>query len=402
MKIAVIVTEFPKSTETFIYRDLMKFIELGHDVRLYHVAAWRRRQTLHGFAAPLRERVRSIPLLGRDSLAALATGLIRQPMTLASLLWRMASAYATEPRIAAKSIALLPKALAIAADARAWGADHVHAEFAGHPATSAWIGRRMGGLPYSVSCRAHDIFRTQRLLDAKLAEANGVRTVSEFGAAFLRRTVAVIADRPVQVIHSSIDTGRITPVETTPSTDPFRILYVGALEPKKGVEYLLDALAAVGDRLGNWRLDLIGGGPSADRLRARAAPFGDRVCFRGMQPFETVAESYRNASVCVAPSVIGPNGRQEGIPNVMIEALAYQRPAITTAISGIPELIRDGETGLLVPQRDSAALAAALLKVHADPEAALAMARRGRRHVEQEFDLAVNAQRQLAMFAAAA
>ena len=401
MKIAVIVTEFPKSTETFIYRDLMKFIELGHDVRLYHVAAWRRSQTLHGFAEPLRARVRSIPLLGRESLKALACGLARRPLTLGAIVCRIVAAYAPLPRIAAKSLALLPKALAIAEDAKRWGADHVHAEFAGHPATTAWIGRRMGGLPYSVSCRAHDIFRTQRLLGAKLSEAGGIRTVSEFGAAFLHKTVPALAGRTIEVIHSSVDTGRIVPVETVPATDVFRILYVGALEPKKGVEYLLDALGAVGHRLGNWQLDLIGSGPSADALKARAAAFGERVRFRGMQPFEVVAESYRTASVCVAPSVIGPSGRQEGIPNVMIEALAYQRPAITTAISGIPELIRDGETGLLVPQRDSAALGEALLRVHADPEAALDMARRGRRHVEQEFDLTANASRQLAMMAAA-
>ena len=160
-------------------------------------------------------------------------------------------------------------------------------------------------------------------------------------------------------------------------------------------------LGAVGERLGNWQLDLIGSGPSADALKAQAASLGDRVRFRGMQPFEVVAESYRTASVCVAPSVIGPSGRQEGIPNVMIEALAYQRPAITTAISGIPELIRDGETGLLVPQRDSAALGQALLRVFSDPAAALEMARRGRRHVEEEFDLTANASRQLAMMAAA-
>jgi glycosyltransferase involved in cell wall biosynthesis len=83
----------------------------------------------------------------------------------------------------------------------------------------------------------------------------------------------------------------------------------------------------------------------------------------------------------------------------MIEALAYQRPAITTAISGIPELIRDGETGLLIPQRDAAALAAALRRIYDDPAAALEIAKRGRAHVEAEFDLAVNARRQLALFA---
>jgi glycosyltransferase involved in cell wall biosynthesis len=397
MKLAVIVTEFPKSTETFIYRDLVTFIAAGVDVRLYHVAPYRTRQTLHRFAAPLKARAVD---LGFWHPGAVARALLQRPMgvlgSIATMLWR----YRKHPKIAAKSLALVPKALAIAEDARAWGATHVHAEFAGHPATAAWLGRRAGGLPYSVSCRAHDLFRTQALLSQKLGEAQAVRTVSEFGRAFVQARVAGMAGRDVHVIHSSVDVGGIAPVETPPATDPFHILYVGALEPKKGVGHLLDALVIAGDALGAWRCTLIGHGPDAESLRARAGALGlgDRVSFAGMQPFEAVAEAYRTASVCVAPSVIGPNGRQEGIPNVMIEALAYQRPAITTAISGIPELIEDGVTGLLVPPGDAAALAEALLRVQRDPAAALEMAKRGRAHVEREFDLAVNARRQLALF----
>ena len=395
MKLAVIVTEFPKSTETFIYRDLMTFIEAGTELRLYHVAPYRSQQPLHGFAAPLKERAVD---LGFWQPGPLIRALVRKPGAVIGSVAQMLWAYRRHPKIAAKSLALTAKALAIAEHARGWGATHVHAEFAGHPATAAWLGRRAGGLPYSVSCRAHDLFRTQALLPAKLGEAAAVRTVSDFGARFVRDRVAGMAARDIHVIHSSVDVGRIAPVDTLPATDPFHILYVGALEPKKGVTHLLDALALASDRLGDWRLTLIGHGPDAEALRAHAAPFGARVHFAGMQPFEAVAEAYRTASVCVAPSVIGPSGRQEGIPNVMIEALAYQRPAITTNISGIPELIRDGDTGLLVPPGDPQALAAALMRVQRDPAAALAMATRGRAHVAREFDLAVNARRQLALF----
>lgn len=400
-KLAVIVTEFPKSTETFIYRDLVTFIEAGVEVRLYHLAPFRKGQALHGFAAPLKARAVD-PGFFRPG--AVARALLCRPAAVAGAVGRMLWAFRREPKFALKSLALLPKALAIAEDARAWGAGHVHAEFALHPATAAWLGRRAGGLPYSVSCRAHDIFRTQALLAEKLGEAAAVRTVSDYGRRFLRERVAGMAARDIHVIHSSVDVGRIAPVEALPSTAPFDILYVGALEPKKGVDHLLDALVIAAPRLGEWRCTLIGHGPDAARLRARAAELGlgARVAFAGMQPFEQVAAAYRGASVCVAPSVIGPSGRQEGIPNVMIEALAYQRPAITTAISGIPELIRDGDTGLLVPPGDPQALAAALLRVRDDPAAALAMARRGRAHVAAGFDLAVNARRQIDLFFAAA
>lgn len=395
MKLAVIVTEYPKSTETFIYRDLLAFHAAGCEIVLYHLAPFRHDQPLHAFAAPTRDWVRDIGFVQPGAVLRA----LRHPR-FADAIARMTAAYARHPKLLAKSLALVPKALAIAEDARAQGCTHVHAEFAGHPATAAWLGHRAGGLPYSVSCRAHDIFRTQALLAEKLGEAQAVRTISAFGATFLRARVAGMATRAIHVIHSSVAVARIAPVETVPATAPFRILYVGALEPKKGVEHLLTALARVGGDLGDWHLDAIGHGPSAAALKAQAVALGlaGRVTFHGAKPFEAVAAAYARAGVCVAPSVIGPDGRQEGIPNVMIEALAYQRPAITTAISGIPELIEDGETGLLVPPGDPAALGPALLRVYRDPAAALAMARRGRAHVAREFDLAVNARRQLDLF----
>lgn len=403
VKLLVIVTEYPKSTETFIYRDLLKFHELGAEIELHHLAPFRTHQKLHAFAAPTREWARYTRFAGIEAIVALFALLLTRPLALGRAVAQLIAGYRRQPRLCLKSLALVPKAAAMARRARRRGVDHVHAEFAGHPATSAWLMHRFGGPAYSVSCRAHDIFRTQAMLDRKLGEASAVRTVSEFGRAFLRERLPSLATREIAVIHSSVDLARIAPAEAAPSRDPFRILFVGALEPKKGVEYLLEALAAAVPRLGAWSCDIVGDGPSRGRLEAQTASLGlaPHVRFLGGLDFDAVSEAYRRARLCVAPSIIGPGGRQEGIPNVMIEALAFQRPAIATAISGIPELIRDGETGLLVPQGDAAALAQAILRVRGDPEAAEAMARRGRAFVEAHFDLAANAARQMALFSKA-
>jgi glycosyltransferase involved in cell wall biosynthesis len=403
VKLLVIVTEYPKATETFIYRDLLKFHELGAEIELHHLAPFRKHQKLHAFAAPTREWARYTHFAGLEAIVALFALLLTRPLALGRAVGQLIAGYRSHPRLCLKSLALVPKAAAMARRARRQGMDHVHAEFAGHPATAAWLMHRFGGPAYSVSCRAHDIFRTQAMLGPKLGEASTVRTVSEFGRAFLRERLPSLAAREIAVIHSSVDLARIAPAEAAPSDDPFRILFVGALEPKKGVEYLLEALAAAGPRLGEWRCDIVGDGPSRGRLEAQAAGLGltPHVRFLGALDFDAVSEAYRRAGLCVAPSIIGPGGRQEGIPNVMIEALAFQRPAIATAISGIPELIRDGDTGLLVPQADAAALAEAILRVRGDPEAAEAMARRGRAFVEAHFDLAANAARQMALFSKA-
>jgi glycosyltransferase involved in cell wall biosynthesis len=399
MKLIVIVTEYPKATETFIYRDLLKFAEMGAEIELHHLAPFRTRQPLHLFAEPTRAWARYTPFLGRAALGALLRGLLTKPAAVATAVAQIASAYWKQPKLCLKSLALVPKALAMAEHARRECVHHVHAEFAGHPATVAWLMHRFGGPTFSVSCRAHDIFRTQALLDVKLGEARAIRTVSEFGRAFLKERIPAVRERPIHVIHSSVDLSRITPREAPPGH--FRILFVGALEAKKGVEHLLTALALADHRLGEWECELLGDGPLRAALQRQAEELGisRRLRFHGASDFEAVTAAYRRASVCVAPSVIGPGGRQEGIPNVMIEALAFAKPAISTPISGIPELIESEVSGLLVPPEDPERLAGAILRIRDDPDFARELGRRGRAVVEERFNLDSNAARQMALFA---
>jgi glycosyltransferase involved in cell wall biosynthesis len=399
MKLVVIVTEYPKATETFIYRDLLKFAEMGAEIELHHLAPFRTRQPLHRFAEPTRAWARYTPFFGRAALGALLRGLLSRPGTIATAVAQMVYAYWKQPKLCLKSLALVPKALAMAEHARRECVHHVHAEFAGHPATVAWLMHRFGGPAYSVSCRAHDIFRTQALLDLKLREARAVRTVSGFGRAFLQEGIPALRDKPIHVIHSSVDLSRTAPEE--PVSGPFRVLFVGALEAKKGVEHLLTALALSDERLGEWECELAGDGPLRTALQRQAEELGisGRLRFHGALDFEAVTAAYRRASVCVAPSIVGPGGRQEGIPNVMIEALAFGKPAISTPISGIPELIESGVSGLLVPPEDPERLAGAIIRIHDDPEFARELGRRGRAVVEERFHLDRNAARQMALFA---
>ncbi|MFZ1468328.1 MAG: glycosyltransferase family 4 protein, partial [Paracoccaceae bacterium] len=255
------------------------------------------------------------------------------------------------------------------------------------------------GIPYSVSCRAHDIFRTQRMLAQKLGDASFVRTVSNFARRFLLERVPGLQADSLEVIHSSVDVTAI-PLLDAPTVDPFQILYVGSLQQRKGVDVLLQALVDL--PVPNWRLTLAGDGPDRAKLQAMAQDLGlgARVEFLGKQGFDRITRLYHDASVVVAPSIIGPRGRTEGIPNVMIEALAYRRPAISTNVSGIPELISDGRTGRLVAPGSVAALRQGILDIHADPDGAFRMACAGRCHVEAEFDLKKNALRQLELFSA--
>ena len=400
MRLGIILTEFPKVTETFVLRDLIRFHECGHEIRIFHVGPYRRKEVVHDFARRTLSWVQPLPFLfGRLTLGALLRALTRRPGTVFRLVAELLWGYRYEPMILAKSLFILPKSLAVAENLLEWRADHLHAEFAGHPATCAWIVGRMTGLPYSVSCRAHDIFSTQAMLGPKLLEAAFVRCISQFNKDFLTERIPGLADRPLAVIHSAVDLTKM-PVVPPPNPHTFRILFVGALETRKGVDFLLHALAAC-PHLGDWTCQIIGDGPVHQRMKRLAESLGlsDHVNFLGARSFEEVSRAYRESHLVVVPSTIGRRGRTEGIPNVIMEALAHQRPVIASRVSGIPELIEHGVTGYLVDHGESPGLARAIMQIRQDPETADQMAKRGRELVAKEFDLATNAAAQLSLFA---
>lgn len=400
MRLAIIVTEFPKTTETFILRDLLEFHSRGHEVRIYHMASFRKNEVVHGFAKQTLGWARSQPyLFGAKVLAATFRALLRHPGKVLSAVCRLIWEFRSEPVWLVKSLFIAPKCLAFAEDIGDWPADHVHAEFATHPATCSWIVGRMTGLPYSVSCRAHDIFLTQSMLGTKLGEASFVRTISEFNLRFLTSRIPELAKKTIAVIHSSVQASTM-PALPQPNGRCFKIQYIGSLESRKGIDVLLRALAAIRSDLGDWRCHVVGKGPEAGRLKTLCAGLGlrEHVRFIGPLPFEEIAGVYEDAHVVAVPSIVGPGGRTEGIPNVIMEALAHQRPVIASDVSGIPELIENRQTGLLVAPGDHRALAEALLWVKNNPDEAYDMAKKGRERVVAEFNLSINARAQLSLF----
>ncbi|MBF0336105.1 MAG: glycosyltransferase family 4 protein, partial [Alphaproteobacteria bacterium] len=298
MRLAVIVSEFPKTSETFVLRDLVKFRQLGADIRLYHLAPYRKRETLHDFARPVRDWVRRLPMLPLTTAAGVAAG---RPRVVARLLADMTRGLGGEPVLLAKSLALTPRMLAIAEDAAIWGADHVHAAFAAHPATAAWMTGRLTGIPYSVSCHAHDIFSTHALLDRKLGEAAFVRTISDYNKAYLLRHVPGLTPRQIRVIRCGMDLSTLAPLPAPQPAAAFRMLFVGRLAPQKGIDVLLRAMTEP-NAAPHWRLTVIGDGPERRRLTAMARALGvaPRVSWLGARGFEVVAQAYGEADVVVA------------------------------------------------------------------------------------------------------
>jgi len=271
----------------------------------------------------------------------------------------------------------------------------LYAHFLHTPGSVARYAATMTGLPWSVSAHAKDIWTTPDWdLAEKLAEAAWTVTCSRAGLARLQ----ALAPMPARVglVYHGLDLARFPPPGATRPArdgrdpdDPVMLLSVGRLVAKKGYETLLEALARLpSDRA--WRLEHVGGGPLAGALKARAETLGltARISWRGPQPQQRVLEAYRRADLFVLPSRLAADGDRDGLPNVLMEAQSQELACLSTRVSAIPELIRDGETGDLVPPDDAAALAAALTRLIGDPARRARLGAAGAARVHDAFALA--------------
>jgi glycosyltransferase involved in cell wall biosynthesis len=387
MRIAYLVSRFPHVSETFIVRELDAVagrpgLELELLALFPPVDA-----TVNPRARPWLERLRR-PSVG-EGVAALLWWTFRRPARLAASMALVAGGYVRRPSLLARALATVPLAAAHARFVRQRSVDHVHAHYATYPLLAAWICHRLTGVPYSVTAHAHDIFVDRSFLERRLAEARFVVAISEYNRDFLRDHGSP-EQTPIHVVHCGVEPASYPfRPRGDPSSRPVRALCVASLQEYKGHPVLLQALARGGDQLARVQLDLVGDGPARSELEQLAHELGltSRVRFHGSLPEAGVADLLAAADLFVLPSVVARNGQQEGLPVVLIEALAAGVPVVATRLSGVPEVIRDSETGLLAEPGDPDGLARSIEALLEDHSAARARAETGRQLVEREFDI---------------
>lgn len=285
----------------------------------------------------------------------------------------------------AKSLALVPYAIWLGERLRARGIHHLHAHWATYPVTTAYLVKRWCGIPYSFTAHAYDIYMIDRMLPAKVTEAEFVVTCAKTNRDYLARGCSREAADRIHVNYHGTDLARFSPARH-PRSGRFLIMSCGWLKEYKGFHYLLDALALLVERGIDATLDLAGDGPQKPFLERKARELGvrDRVAFHGFVDHERLADLYRKADAFALPSIVmGSYGRQDVIPNVLAEAMAVGVPVVGSRIGGVPELIDDGESGLLIPERDAVALADALERIWEDRALAQRLSAKGREKVER-------------------
>ena len=271
---------------------------------------------------------------------------------------------------------------------------HLHAHFLHTPASVVRYAARLSGLPWSASAHAKDVWTTPAWeLRGKLGDCRWLVTCTAVNTRYL----AALAPAPerVELIYHGLDASRFPPpTRRRPPRDgsdaqaPVVLLSIGRAVEKKGYAGLLDALALLPAGL-HWRLVHIGGGPQLGDLRQRAAQrkLADRIDWRGPLPQEEVLQAYRSADLFVLACRIAGDGDRDGLPNVLMEAHSQGLACLSTEVSAIPELIIDGETGILVPADNAAALARALVRLIRFPDYRLRLGAAGMRRLRWRFSM---------------
>lgn len=273
--------------------------------------------------------------------------------------------------------------------------DEIQAHFVDRAAAVALVVSRLLRKPYTLSVHAGaDVFVEKVLLPEKLGHARKVVTCTDYNKVFLTDLVgSEIGSRIVSIPHG-LDLSQYTAPASHDSGIPV-VIAVGQLKERKGLMDLVEAAAILRDRGQNFRCHIVGAGPLEPALRSRieALELGETVQLLGSLSHDDVIEEYRRASIFALPCVESSDGNRDGIPNVIPEAMAMGLPVVSTPVSGIPEVVDDGDTGLLVDPKSPASLADALGELMADDNRRREMGLAGQASIAEIFDLEKNIDR---------
>jgi glycosyltransferase involved in cell wall biosynthesis len=406
MRIAYIV---PTPTLfSFIYNEIIEVQEAGHELVIVPL------HSAPPFETPLRidDRLKPDKILPASlfnvsilwlSLSMLVARPFRVLRTLLSLHW----AAGLNPFVHAGVLAVTPKALATAWWLLHLRADRIHAHFASHTATCAGIAGSVSGIPFSFTAHAYDIYCTTMslrngTLDWKLRHAIQIFAISEHGANFLRGKLPVSDASRVHVAYVGIPMDLFKEKPPLPTNDELRLLCIASLDRKKGLDTLVDACALLRNQSVRFHLRLYGEGPLRESLinQIERLHLNQYVKIGNPIPQEEVAKELAACHFFVMPCRKDPKtGNIDGIPTVFMEAMATGRPVISCRISGIPELVRDGETGILVQPDDPSALAKAIYRLASNEPLRIHLGRQARILAVQQHDQRRNTRRLLNLMA---
>ncbi|MBI5575798.1 MAG: glycosyltransferase family 4 protein [Deltaproteobacteria bacterium] len=390
--ISYIISQYPDFHETFIAREIDSLLRNKVNINIYSLKT--PPEEIQNLYMKHKHIVRYSPFLFDKEL--IKDNLIMffgRPCRYMAASAALVKLYWNNPLELLKAFAVFPKTVSYARKIET-KSEVFHAHWATIPAAMAVVVKTLTKIPFTVTAHAWDVYLSRpEQLREKISCANGVVTCTSYNMEYLR-SVCREEDR-CKIIRNyhGLDFSWIDEIRSNGKSDPgFHLVAVGRLVEQKGFVYLIKAVGILGARGIKTRLIIIGDGPLREELEREAAGIGEyaAVIFAGRVPHKETIATMKASDALVAPSVISANGDRDGIPNVVLEAMACGIPVVGTNVSGIPEVVIDGKTGFLVDSGDPEELADALEKIHRDPDSGKHMGREGRGFVEEHFDVGKN------------
>jgi colanic acid/amylovoran biosynthesis glycosyltransferase len=394
MRIGYLASHYPAVSHRFLLREVQALRRRGVEVETFSIHRTPSSELLAESDRDEGRRtyavlpVRPLPLL-RAHLSAVLTAPGRYVDTLWFAIWR------ANPGVRGRLWGLFyfTEAMAVWDAARRRGVRHIHASFADVASDVALLAAQFGGEPWSWSLAVHGPVEFEDVslnrLAAKVDSARFTVAISDFGRSQLMTLAAEGRWKDIHVVHCGIDPTECLPESTTRDDGEPEILCVGRLVHRKGQSLLIEACAALVERGVPVRLTLVGDGPKRAELEALAERLGfvDRVRFAGAVGHDEILAMFRAADIFCLPSF------SEGVPVVLMEAMAHSVPVVTTQVMGIPELVENGRSGLLVSPGRVDPLVDQLARLAQDSELRDRLGAAGREKVLAEFDVNDSARR---------
>jgi glycosyltransferase involved in cell wall biosynthesis len=399
MRISYIIGRYPVLTETFIDREIERLRARGVDLRIVAI-----RRPDPNLSPSQRELARSVTYLLPVSMLDVAKANIwglRRPRTyLGTLSWLLTRPHGHAPR--RRTALHFLTGVHAAWTLRDRRGVHLHAHFVDRAATVALVAARFLDTTYSATAHAREIYVDPVLLPERFGGAVFAATCTEYNRVHLTRLLGDEVGSKIVRLYHGLDLAPYATERAARAADqgPPLLLAVAQLMERKGLRYLIEACQQLVARGRQVRCTIVGDGPLRAELENHVARLGiqEVVTLTGPLPHPEVVALVQRATAFVLPCIVADDGDRDGIPNVILEAMAGAVPVVSTPVSGIPEVVRDGETGLLVPERDAAAIADAVERLLDDPGLADRLGRAGRDLVRSEFDLDRNVDRLLERF----
>jgi glycosyltransferase involved in cell wall biosynthesis len=399
--IAYVLLRFPRLTETFVAEEIRNVQKLGINVRIFSLLSPSKR-IVHAVSAELSKQVCCVPSITDPSLwYSQIYFIFKNPQKYFHLLWILLSQPAPKISFLPKRLIIFLKSIWLALNIKDKPVKLVHTHFAWLSAAAGMIVSELLDIPFTITTHAYDIYSYKNdLLELTTKMADRIVTISEYNKNAMLKMSNGLDDSKIDVIHCGIDLAYFKPTKKEDPNNVIQITSIGSLIEKKGHEYLIRACKSLESEGIEFNCVIIGEGELRnhlqeliDNLRLR-----NKIALIGAKTQGFVKNRLNETDLFVLACRVAEIGDQDGIPVAIMEALAMEVPVISTRVSGIPELIKDGETGILVPERDPKALAKAIVYIVQERSLSQELAINGRILVEREFNISKNVYRLSQLF----